>query len=106
MVHHAPQIDFARLREEVSIEQVLELLGWTPVTRSGPQLRGPCPVHRSENDRSRSFSAHLEKNAYRCFGCGAEGNQLDLAAAAFDLPLYTAARELCRQLGVTPPTRP
>lgn len=100
-----PLIDFEKLRGEVSIGQVLDLLDWRPVARSGPQLRGPCPIHQSQSERSRSFAVHTEKNAFCCQACGAQGNQLDLAAAAFELPLYAAARELCRRLNVSPPLR-
>ena len=42
-----PGIDYALLRQQLSLTQVLELLGFTAMTRRGPQLRGPCPVHGS-----------------------------------------------------------
>lgn len=41
-------IDFAALRREVSMEQVLRHLGHLDALRgSGPQRRGPCPAHGS-----------------------------------------------------------
>lgn len=98
-------IDFELVRREASIEQVLELVGYKPLTVSGPQWRGPCPIHKSSSPRSRSFSVNLERNAFQCFGCSAKGNQLDLAAALFGLSVYEAAIELCRQLGLEPPTK-
>ena len=98
-------IDFEQVRREASIEQVLRLVGYKPLTVSGAQWRGPCPVHKSTNARSRSFSVSLERNAFQCFGCGAQGNQLDLAAALFGLSVYEAAVELCRQLNIEPPTK-
>jgi DNA primase len=98
-----PGIDFALLRGQVSLAQVLDLLGFTPTTRSGPQVRGPCPLHGSRSPRSRSFAAHLERQCWYCFRCGVGGNALDLYAAARRLPLYEAALELCRRLGRTPP---
>jgi DNA primase len=91
-------IDFRMLRSEVSIAAVLDLLGFVPSQRHGPQVRGPCPVHGRYRQRSRSFSAHLEKDAYRCFHCGSSGNQLDLWAAATRQPLYQAAIDLCEKL--------
>lgn len=98
-------IDYARIRELVSMEQVLELLNWQHGAKYGPQLRGPCPVHRSENPLSRSFSVHVERQVYRCFAacCSSKGNQLDLFAAATNQPLYDAAWDLCHRLKIAPP---
>jgi DNA primase len=102
--HHG-SLDFARLRDLVTMNQVLELLDWHPVEERGPRLRGPCPVHRSENSQSRSLSVQLDKHVYRCFAacCGSKGNQLDLYAAATNQPLYNAAVDLCQRLGIEPP---
>jgi len=97
-------IDFALLRRQVSLTQVLELVGFTAVTRRGPRVRGPCPVHRSAPG-SRSFAAHLDKNCWQCFRCGAGGNALDLYLAVTKLPVYDGALELCARLGISPPRR-
>lgn len=91
-------IDFQSLRSEVDIAVVLHLLGFVPSHRHGPQVRGPCPVHGRHRQQSRSFSAHLGKNAYRCFHCGSSGNQLDLWAAVTRKPLYEATIDLCDKL--------
>jgi DNA primase len=98
-----PGIDFALLRRQLTLTQVLDLVGFTATTRRGPQVRGPCPVHGATTPRSRSFAAHLEKQCWRCFGCGAGGNALDLYAAATRLPLYQAALELCARLHLPVP---
>jgi DNA primase len=90
-------IDFRTLRREVALEAVLKLLGFVPLQRHGRQVRGPCPIHASKRDGSRSFSANIERNVYRCFHCGSSGNQLDLWAAATRQPLYQAAIELCEK---------
>ena len=91
-------IDFRTLRREVGLEAVLKLLGFVPVQRQGGQLRGACPLHTPKRDGSRSFSANMERNAYRCFHCGSSGNQLDLWAAATGQPLHQAAIDLCEKL--------
>jgi DNA primase len=98
-------IDFRTLRCQVGMGAVLELLGFVGRQRPGGQVRGPCPLHARQTSpssggwpRSRSFSANLKKNAYRCFHCGSAGNQLDLWAAATRQPLYQAAIELCDKL--------
>jgi DNA primase len=90
-----PAIDYRMLRREIDIKAVLKLLGFVPTSRRGDQVRGPCPIHRSQN---KSFSANLAGNVYRCFRCGSAGNQLDLWAAAKQLPLHQAAKDLCEKL--------
>ena len=56
-----PGIDFTQLREQVTLAEVLALVGFRAVTRHGPQWRGPCPVHGSSSPRSRSLAAHVER---------------------------------------------
>ena len=91
-------VDFRTVRAEVSLEQVLELLGFEDRENSGDQVRGGCPIHGSQSPDSRSFSANPGKNTYRCFKCGSAGNQLDLWAAATGRSLYDAAIDLCEKL--------
>jgi DNA primase len=86
------------------MQAVLELLGFVAVERRGDQVRGPCPIHRSENSKSRSFSVNLKRNAFRCFSCGACGNQLDLWSLAQSLSLFDATVDLCKRLGFAIPT--
>ncbi len=93
-----PGIRFAEVRAHITMAQVLRLLGFVPVCVTASSVRGACPVHRSRGRRSRSFSADLERQVYRCFGCGSSGNQLDLYAAAKGLTIFVAAIELCEQL--------
>ena len=71
-------VDFQSVRSQTSMQQVLELLEFDPVEARGDQLRGACPVHNSTSPSSRSFSANLSKNTFRCFKCQAQGNHLDL----------------------------
>jgi DNA primase len=94
-----PGIDFARLRAEITMEQVLARLGFEPVACWGDQLRGPCPVHGSSSPRSRTFSVNQRSRRYYCHKCRSHGNALELWAAVHDLPIYEAALDLCRALG-------
>jgi transposase len=92
-----PKVDFAFLREHVTMEQVLQYLDLMPQLRGrGEQRRGPCPVHSHPGDAERTFSVHLGKNAFQCFHaeCAVKGNVLDLWAAIHRLPLYEAALHL------------
>ena len=100
-----PGIDFALLRRQVSVAQVLELVGFTATTRRGAQWRGPCPVHGSTSRRSRSFAVHVQRHCWQCFRCGACGNALDLYVAVTKLPVYEGALELCARLHLPVPWR-
>jgi transposase len=89
-----PKVDFAFLRQQVTMEQVLRQLGLLDKLRGrGLQRRGPCPLHGGTQP---TFSAHLGKNIFQCFhaACRAQGNVLDLWAAIHKLPLYEAALHL------------
>jgi len=94
-------LDLAAIRREVLMEDVLKHLGYfDPLRGSGPQRRGPCPLHDAPSDRHRSFSVHLRKGVFRCFHphCQAQGNTLDLWAAYHRLPLRQAAQNLAETL--------
>jgi len=96
-------VDFRALRAQITIGQVLELLGFVATSVRGDQVRGSCPLHGSTSSQSRSFSANLRKNTYRCFKCQSQGNQLDLWAAAMSQGLYEAAIDLCTKLSLDIP---
>jgi hypothetical protein len=94
-----PGIDFDRLRREITMEQVLDLLNFQPSHRTGAQWYGRCPLHDSTSRRPRFFSVNVAIRRYHCHKCHSEGNQLDLWAAAAKLPPRPAAIDLCRALG-------
>lgn len=94
---------FQEVRSLVSMAQVLDLLGFVVRERSGDEVRGLCPLHGSKSSRSRSFSANLVKNVYRCFRCGSAGNHLDLYAAATRQSLFAAVLDLCARVGCEVP---
>jgi len=98
-----PAIDLTKLRSQVSIEQVLTLLGFVPSHRNGHWLRGPCPVHQSSHCQSRDFWVDLTTHRYRCFKCHSAGRQLDLWAAVHDLSVHAAGEDLCQRLGIAVP---
>ncbi len=98
-----PSIDFAELRAQVTMGQVLELLCYEPRVSGSDQVRGPCPIHGSTSKTSRIFSANLQRNVFQCFKCEAQGNQLDLWAQVHDLSVYDAALDLCSKLNIEPP---
>ena len=101
-------IDFAALREQITIEQALSQLGHLEHLQGNvTQRRGPCPIHGSQRPASRSFSVNLQRNLFQCFSptCQAHGNVLDLWAAIHNLTLYEAAKHLAATFGIEPPTK-
>jgi hypothetical protein len=80
-------LNFARLREQVSIRQVLERLAWQPQSVCGAEWRGGCPIHETPGAQRRSFAVETEKNVYCCHRCGSEGNTLDLWIAIHASPV-------------------
>jgi transposase len=115
VVHGAPRrsagrvwVDFAYVRSQITIEQVLSKLGVIDQLRGrGPQRRGPCPIHGSEGRAGRPFSVHFGKNVFRCLNptCAKQGNVLDLWAAVHQRSLHEAAIDLVQvfHLHPTPP---
>ncbi len=98
-----PGVDYKTVQSRVPMARVLELLGFVARDVSGDQLRGPCPVHRSQSPRSRSFSVHPAREVCRCFKCGFAGNQIQLWAAPNKMTVYEAAIDLCRRADVEVP---
>jgi DNA primase len=93
-----PGVDFGRVRRDITMEQVLDLLGFAPARRSGMQWYGRCPLRACGAPR-RSFSVNVALGRYPCHRCHSQGNALELWAAATSLPLHQAAIDLCRRLG-------
>ncbi len=98
-----PRIDYQRLRQHITMCQVLDLIGFQATWRQGPQLRGTCPVPNCCSTSGRSFSVHLTRQLYHCFACRSCGNALDLWAAVYSLPLHQAALDFCRVTNLDPP---
>jgi len=91
-------VDYAALRAEVPIRWVLERIHFKPLSVSGDQWRGACPLpsHASYSEREKTFSVNVRRNIYQCFGCKCAGNQIHLWAELTQLPYEQAARDLYR----------
>ncbi len=101
-------IDFAAIRAQVSLEDVLlKMYGLgESLKRQGDRLVGPCPVHGG--DGPRAFHAALSKNSWFCFSrCRKGGNQIDFVAAKENISVREAALRLqAFFLSGSPPTAP
>lgn len=99
-------LDFALLRQQVSIRAVLEQLSWHPNTTRGVQWRGTCPLHgqtETADPKSRCFAVETDKNIYCCHRCGSQGNVLDLWIALRGKPILEAGWDMVETFGLEPP---
>lgn len=83
---------FETVKQEVSLPEMAELYG-LEVKPNGMTV---CPFHDDETP-----SMKLNKDYYYCFGCGATGDAIDLAAHLFDLPLRQAAEKIAVDFGLS-----
>jgi hypothetical protein len=100
-------VDFAHVKQQLRMSQVLDQAGLTGRLRgSGPQRRCACPIHRGDG-WGRTFSVNLEEGVFYCFAkeCGAKGDVIDLWAALRGLGLRQAALDLVRTFGLEPTPR-
>ena len=103
-------VDFRAVKAAVTMQMLLARYGLDNLRQSGQELRGKCPIH--EGDGERSFHVNLSKNAFNCFSCHARGNVLDLVAGLEHCTIRAAALKLAEWYGVettagtTPPKVP
>ena len=93
----AYSVDFAELKQRVSIEHVASWIG-AQLKPHGPQLRGPCPLCKAGGDRA--FVITPAKGCYFCFGdCRKGGDIIALVSKAKGLSAKEAAEAIARQFG-------
>ena len=87
-----------------TIEKVNDLLLSTvinkyhPLKKSGSGFKANCPFH---NEKSGSFMVSDSKNVYKCFGCGAGGNNpISFVMKHLNLSYPDTIKEICGQFNV------
>ena len=83
---------YETIKAAVPVKQAAEHYG-LKVSRNGMAC---CPFH---HDRHPSLK--LNEDYFFCFGCGAKGDVIDLAARLFNLSGYEAAQKLAADFGIT-----
>ena len=94
-----PGIDFDRVRTEITMREILQLLGFQPNRARGDQWYGRCPLPGCSSSRRSCFSVNVNLGRYCCHRCRHHGHPLELWAAATGLPLHRAAIDLYATLG-------
>lgn len=85
-------VDFRLVKNAVTMQMALDRYGIDWLRKSGQELRGKCPLHQGEGERT--FHVNLGKNAFNCFSCKARGNVLDFVAAMEQCTVRDAALKL------------
>ena len=88
---------YQKIKSAITVRQVGEMYGMEP-DRHGMVC---CPFH-SDSDPSMK----LNDAYYYCFGCGANGDAIDLTAKRFDLNPRQAAEKLASDFGLDPDKPP
>ena len=88
---------YQTVKSAITVRQVGEMYGMEP------DCHGMvcCPFH-SDSDPSMK----LNDTYYYCFGCGANGDAIDLTAKLFDLNPRQAAEKLIHDFGLDPDKPP
>ncbi len=87
-------VDFATVKEAVSIEQVIALLG-LKMKKEGDQFRSECPACRKGGDRALVVTP--SKGAFYCFGAKKGGDQIAMVAHILGCSQREAATMLQEQ---------
>ena len=69
-----PEDELQRLKEEVSVQRLVEAAG-VELKKCGKDLLGRCPFHGPDTEPSLNVSER--KNLWNCFGCGVGGGPID-----------------------------
>ena len=83
---------FTQIKMAVSVKEAAEYYG-LEVNRGSMIC---CPFHAD-----RTPSMKLNEDYFYCFGCGATGDVIDLAARLFDLSKYEAVQKLAADFGIS-----
>ena len=83
---------FTQIKMAVSVKEAVEYYG-LEVNRGNMVC---CPFHAD-----RTPSMKLNEDYFYCFGCGAHGDVINLAARLFGLSGYDAAKKLAVDFGIT-----
>src|ERR1041385_6933878 len=98
-------IDFAQLKEGVTIGQVAQMLG-LKLTTKGNQSRGPCPACQQGGDRALAINA---EGKFYCFADKKGGDSIALCAHITGKSQRDAAQQIATHFrfttGAAPPAQ-
>lgn len=99
-----PTINFNRVRQMISLGDVLRVIGYQKGEIIGVGVRGPCPLYCHADPRCCKLS--WAEDRWYCHRCRKGGGALELYMKYRGKTLFIAALELCRLLGRPVPWMP
>jgi hypothetical protein len=96
--------DFQSIKQQVTIAQVIEMLGITGLTPHGETLRGFCPICKEGNNRA--FVVTPARNIFYCFSEKRGGSVIDLVARFKRIPESQAGQQLAQHFGLNGAGKP
>jgi DNA primase len=95
--------DFATIKAQVSMAQVIDMLGITGLTEHGETLRGFCPICKEGNNRA--FVVTPARNIFYCFSEKKGGSVIDLVARMKRIPEAQAGQQIAAHFGLNGTTQ-
>ena len=89
-------IDFSSLKQQVSLSEVVEMLG-LKLTHFDNQWRGPCPKCNAGGERALVIT---EGKGYYCFAKKGGGDSIGLVSHVLGIPPKEAATRIAEYFGV------
>lgn len=102
MAAQAAFVDFAQLKDTVSIGQVAQMLG-LKLTQKGNQSRGPCPACQQGGDRALAVNTD---GRWYCFSAKKGGDSISLAAHITGKSQRDAAQQIATHFRFAGGTEP
>ena len=87
-----------QLKSAVPIQSILHTN--TKFTKRGKNLFSLCPLHK---EKTPSFSINTENNTFKCFGCNAMGDCIDLLIHIHNLSFHDAITTIAKQANIDLP---
>ncbi len=84
------------IKSRINLAELIESYGLA-VRRTGSSAKVCCPFHK---EKTPSFHINLERNIYKCFGCGESGDALSFVQKYEGLTFIDALKKLADQAGV------
>jgi CHC2 zinc finger len=91
-----PSLDYAAIKREIPLSDLLNYLGWSAIWSCQGQSRGGCPIHKSERALSRSFC--VNGDGWYCHRCKRGGDQISLWMELHGGDAAQAAVAMCNAL--------
>lgn len=87
----------SEIKSKIDIQSVVED-SHLHLRKKGRNYFGLCPFH---SEKTPSFSVNPQKNIFKCFGCGASGDQINLYARLNGIDNGQAIFQLSQRIGLS-----